>query len=201
MISFKPLCLRCSIPLVRKLIGRRHIQCCPKCLSYSTVITDLRDQLTSHEYEKVIYEAKQLKALSSRGCPFCRQQMKLAVRVAKKVDLDLCLKCQIVWYDTGESQQLSSDKDISQEEYTIRPPSSLPDEMLILDPNVQHMSLQLMNLQVSPAVCKDKENEVTDVPPYMTIAMCILIFIASAWSINYLRTPTQFSVCTTSDFA
>ncbi|MEQ1723939.1 MAG: hypothetical protein ABL930_12245, partial [Pseudobdellovibrio sp.] len=107
--------------------------------------------------------------------------MKLAVRVAGQCDLDICNKCQIVWYDQQEITKLAATRN-EVNEFKIKMPSAYKDDLLNyhVDDNVGVCApLGLMSGFPSD------EAEIPKSTPWVTGLVCVLMFLCTAWFMNH----------------
>lgn len=181
MLSLKPLCLNCSFPLSRKFVNNRFIHVCNSCQSHSALLPDLKKIIKEHEYEKVVSEIKRLSVMSSRHCPFCHKQMKLALKVADECDLDICSKCQIVWYDRYEKESLAGTLN-DHSEVKMKLPSAVQG---VAEYRVDDNHSYVSKLGLMGGLPAEDAEEVPQETPWVSITICFLMFVCSAWFFNH----------------
>ncbi len=101
-------CPRCGHSLeAARTKSRMVCRVCPTCGGIAAKLSTLRKSFDSGSLAQVVARAK---ALDVRGCvcPDCGSPMSLvAVAAGKhKVEIDVCGKCQTVWYDKDEFEAL-----------------------------------------------------------------------------------------------
>jgi Zn-finger nucleic acid-binding protein len=114
-------CPACRTPLHIDRDGRGAIWVCPKCKGAAANLAVLRKRLKAGLVADFWRRMVVAGAPSYRPCPVCRDTMH-AFEVSldgHEIPLDLCKKCQVIWFDGGELEAAPKaedpDKDLSPE--------------------------------------------------------------------------------------
>ncbi len=104
----KPLdCPACAIALAERRAGRVLAFRCERCEGVAVTLAGLRSR---HEGAALVEIWRRASLpTNARGCPACRAQMRVAdVPIAGEgpLELDLCKRCQLVWFDRDELARL-----------------------------------------------------------------------------------------------
>ena len=77
---------------------------CQACSGVAANVAVLRQYLKDDTVRRIWLEAITVSTLSNRKCPCCVQMMKefTVSRENRRIDLDLCRTCQLIWFDKDE---------------------------------------------------------------------------------------------------
>ena len=77
---------------------------CQACSGVAANVAVLRQYLKDDTVRRIWLEAITVSTLSNRKCPCCVQMMKefTVSRENRRIDLDLCRTCQLIWFDNDE---------------------------------------------------------------------------------------------------
>lgn len=104
---FCPVCAGTTLRRLRTDAGL--VWACPSCEGRSLSIHPLRRRVKAQFLNELWQAARGPAARDSpRACPHCARKMRaVAVRGAGgEFELDVCLLCQFLWFDGGETRQL-----------------------------------------------------------------------------------------------
>lgn len=102
------ICPRCKKPLEKKVTPKGSFFECSECrgraINWAVVRRRVRKEVVRHIWQEVREKAPS----SALACPACRRSMSLvAVGVGDhSLEIDLCQRCQLAWFDAGELQSL-----------------------------------------------------------------------------------------------
>ena len=106
--SGSSVCPRCGGKLERSHTKSRQVcRSCPSCGGMTAKISTLRKSFAPESLQLVVESAKRHE-VSGCICPDCGSSMSI-VKVAagkRQVEIDVCGKCQTVWYDKDEFEAL-----------------------------------------------------------------------------------------------
>lgn len=102
------LCPRCRQPLLKKVSSAGAFFECPSCRGRAINWAVVRKRVRKEAVRKIWQEVREKAAPSALACPACRRNMSVvAVGVGKhSVEIDLCQRCLLAWFDAGELQSL-----------------------------------------------------------------------------------------------
>jgi len=102
------LCPNCSTKFVKTKAGQCRFWRCPKCDGRSTTLSVLRKHIPRDIVNNLWQSARSYKAKGRRPCPACNKRM-VEVPVPGNeapVFLDVCTRCQFIWFDPKEFEAL-----------------------------------------------------------------------------------------------
>lgn len=97
-------CPNCRKPLTQAQSKVGIYWACPDCGGRAANLAVLHKAAASDFVNRIWAQVREGKGVESRQCPTCQHPM-LEVAVmgsAKSLKLDVCKRCQIVWFDPGE---------------------------------------------------------------------------------------------------
>ncbi len=99
-------CPKCMIPMdtVRSQSG--VFWRCPSCMGRSATIAFLRKSVPDSAVNEVWQAARFGDFPSGRVCPACTNRMVEVPANGQKLNIDVCTRCQFVWFDAGERELL-----------------------------------------------------------------------------------------------
>ena len=98
------ICPRCEVTLKPKHLPQGGIWQCGLCHGVMANVAVLRMYLGNDIVKKFWLKAITDPAITDKKCPSCRQSLN-AFKVEhneQKIILDICLSCQIIWFDADE---------------------------------------------------------------------------------------------------
>jgi len=99
-------CPSCQTRLTRVQTSEGIVHACSTCRGRAVSLSVLRKENTSSAFLKSLWvQARQARAKKSRPCPNCARAMVKAGFprvVGEPLVLDVCCRCQFVWFDLGE---------------------------------------------------------------------------------------------------
>ena len=103
----KSFCPVCQTPLTEVGTPSGIFWKCEKCFGRGVAVEILRRTFTPESIDPLWNHASKGEGQAGANCPSCRNSMievKLSDRAEIKVDV--CPRCQFVWFDAGETQNL-----------------------------------------------------------------------------------------------
>lgn len=129
------LCSMCQRPLVRTEQHPGVIWCCPECGGRAVGLGLLRKRVPARVVNALWQDALQARSSVSRPrpCPLCTQAMRevTAPDMSPPVHLDVCLPCQMIWFDGGEEGALPPLA--ARTSYTERLPAAARERLAMVD--------------------------------------------------------------------
>ena len=101
-------CPRCTTRLAKTKTDKGFIFRCRNCDGRSAALSILRRELGREYVNKMWRNAMEGVSQPGAKCPACRKPMaEVPLTVPREnLRLDLCTRCQLVWFDAGEFQQV-----------------------------------------------------------------------------------------------
>lgn len=102
-------CPNCATRLTRAVTRKGIMHLCGKCGGRSVATAVLRKQASPAFLKKLRLAAYGRVGKTGRRCPHCDQPMRLAIlsRAGEPLELDLCPRCHVVWFDPREFAQVA----------------------------------------------------------------------------------------------
>jgi len=101
------LCPRCLEPLMRYRSHAGLVWQCPRCGGRAVALSVLRKAVEERLVRALWVAATQGGVRSPLPCPSCRHPMnQAAVTASAPITVDVCERCQFVWTDAGELEQM-----------------------------------------------------------------------------------------------
>ena len=98
------ICPKCETLLSPMRVAEGSLWKCQACSGVAANVAVLRQYLKDDTVRRIWLEAITVSTLSNRKCPCCVQMMKefTVSRENRRIDLDLCRTCQLIWFDNDE---------------------------------------------------------------------------------------------------
>ena len=98
------ICPKCETLLSPMRVAEGSLWKCQACSGVAANVAVLRQYLKDDTVRRIWLEAITVSTLSNRKCPCCVQMMKefTVSRENRRIDLDLCRTCQLIWFDKDE---------------------------------------------------------------------------------------------------
>jgi membrane associated rhomboid family serine protease/Zn-finger nucleic acid-binding protein len=105
----RPACPRCTQELVKNESGNVLRYSCSKCFGFAIHFPVLEELMPADEVE-VLRKGAEHAPTGNLRCSQCRAPMQVLLRDhgVRNMELDLCQRCEVLWLDNGEGQDLSS---------------------------------------------------------------------------------------------
>ncbi|MCP4450755.1 MAG: hypothetical protein GY809_04790 [Planctomycetes bacterium] len=97
------LCPKCRIDLQREKSLKGVLWQCPQCQGVAANLAVLR-KLVGREVALTFWREAMSSTRSDKACPSCTQALSVFTYSVDQnaIELDLCKRCQFIWFDTGE---------------------------------------------------------------------------------------------------
>lgn len=97
-------CPKCKTSLSPTRVAEGSLWKCEVCSGIAANMAVLRQYLKDDTARKLWLEAITVSTLSNRKCPCCVQMLKefTVSRDNRRIHLDLCKTCQLMWFDRNE---------------------------------------------------------------------------------------------------
>lgn len=102
-------CPHCSRELNKELFRKKVLFRCPDCGGQYLTVSALRGLCSSRELVNRVWRNAMHSQAEGTFCPECRSNMRQALlfpALDLSLELDVCLKCQSVWFDPSELESL-----------------------------------------------------------------------------------------------
>jgi len=106
------ICPKCEVSLKIKQIPQSGIWQCELCHGTMATVAVLRKYLGNDIVKRFWLKAITDSATTDKKCPSCRQPLNMfkVEHNEKKIILDICRRCQIIWFDAGELESFPKTK-------------------------------------------------------------------------------------------
>lgn len=105
----RPVCPRCSKELVKREFKSVMRYSCSKCFGFAIDFPVLKKLMPADEVN-TLWKGVEHAPTGTLLCSHCRIPMQMLLRDhgVRHMELDLCRRCEVLWLDRGEGQDLSS---------------------------------------------------------------------------------------------
>jgi len=101
-------CPTCQVALVPREVRGSHVWMCAQCEGMAITVAVVRAALEPATFKSFWIHVAQDKGSPGRACPSCEQSMCVvpADGADGVVQLDVCRRCQLIWFDPTELEAL-----------------------------------------------------------------------------------------------